>query len=187
MRIVLLTLIILGLIYFIPSSQKNNVQIDAVKMAMGAPVRLKSEIKKINPKLPPEIITKEDSEDALDEQNDQEGEEVSRHLAADEQIEKIEDSNEGDYEKAWQNELSQMLLNLEPVYAEEILDAYVSERTDHQTNLDELVRNNQQNHDLEYLIEDLEIKHEEKIKEILGRNYEEIKQAHLKFLETEGP
>lgn len=183
MRMLVLSILALISIYaFSPKSEVIH-QTDAVEFKQSAPRRKHVSGRKIQ--IPEEDKVELVESDESDPSSD--GETDISSTADSAEVEHVEDAPADDHEKNWQDELSQVIVNLEPEYGEEMFNAYVSERNGYQTSLDELIQGNQKNQDLEYLIGELETKHDDRVKEIFGRHYEEIKDHQSKFLDSETP
>jgi hypothetical protein len=86
-------------------------------------------------------------------------------------------------EKGWEEHLRETIATLEPDYGQDIFDAYIKEKENYQGQLDAMIKKNQNNQDLDQLVEDLEISHEDRVKEIFGVHYDEIKDAQKKLME----
>jgi hypothetical protein len=177
MRILALSSILLVSFYFLAPKSKEVSEIDSVKMKLSSVTREKKQTKArpTAPRKSQEVIVYEEQPSKN-----------PHRILADEgaTLEHVEEDPGSEYEKGWQEELSQVISYLEPEYGEEKFNAYVTERNDYQSTLSELISKNQMNHDLEYLISELEMSHEERVKEIFGRHYEEIKHHQYKFLES---
>lgn len=188
MRILALSAMALLSLYTFFPAKEDGIQIDDIKMKISAPGRKTPEIlpKRAIENFVPEDIKLENDSNASEEPSTEA--DVSVDEVGDEVTHVEETAPENDQEKAWQDELGQKLAGLEPPeYGEEIFNSYVNEKNGFQSSLDELIRNNQKSQDLEFLISELETKHEERVKEIFGRHYEEIKSRETEFLESESP
>jgi len=165
---------------------------DAVKLKLGAPKRTPPLIKKVETFTSSEVVDVPTVDRPAAQEESQENNEVSEEdheLAMEttesEQADEVPSEEVDHQEKSWQEELGQVISELEPENGEEIFNSYVSEREIFQSSLEDLVKNQQKNQDLEFLISELENQHEERVKDIFGRHYEEIKEHHTKFLEIE--
>ncbi len=181
MKILSLSFIFLGLFYYYWPAPKSAISIDAVRVKASAPARsLVPAEKKIQRKAP--------SVKAIMEK-----EEVERPQIYDESAPSISATREPgfeeeiplhDAEKEWQGQLRETLSMMDPRHGEAMFSAYVAEKSSYQAELDELIRTHQKSYDLEYLIEDLEFKHEEKLQQIFGSYYEELKFQEGKYKES---
>lgn len=188
MRILVLSIIALVSLYtFFPRKLASN-QIDEVKMKLSAPNREQKFVQKIvAPLESDEDLEVTESDESEPESTEESSASVSSAATEEDEGEEPVEPLVGDHEKGWQDELSQVVVELEPEHGEEMFNAYVSERNAYQSSLDELIRGNQKNQDLEFLIGELENKHEEQVQEIFGSHYEAIKEHHSKFLESTTP
>ncbi len=168
---------------FSPRADRSE-ELDSLKIGLSAPKRLPKSIEKVALEVQEGPLA---SEAALKEIEKAEGEADLADSEEGKQIEHTEEVAPVDHEKNWLDELSQIITGLEPEFGEEMFDAYVSERGSFQAGLDELVRENQKNQDIDDMIANLENQHEERIKEIFGQHYETIKEQQNKFLETTHP
>lgn len=190
MRIVALSIIIFASLYAFLPGKKEGVEIDDIKVKLSAPSRQEKSLVRPQPMVAPASgPVEETGQVEADEESSGEGSDsdIGATPSEDDQVTHVDESAESDQEKHWQDELSQVLVNLEPEFGEEIFNSYVNERNGFQGSLEELIRSNQKNQDLDELIGELESRHEEKVKEIFGRHYEEIKAHETKFLESESP
>jgi len=180
MKIIGLSLLIFSAFYYFWPKTKLVAEVDMLKVKSSAPVRMKkhvaTNIKKVT------SSTAVDSESAMDEEYSEEEPPVSGEH--EENVEHFDEPRVNDIEKGWQEELREVLTKLEPDQGKEIFNAYVNEKDSQQAELDALVQESQKRGDLEYLIDELEAKHEEKVKEIFGNYYEEIKARQETFIES---
>jgi hypothetical protein len=194
MRIIFLSIIMFVFLYQYRESNRPLPQMDAIKLKLGAPKRIPSLIKKeekLTPSDEVEVSTVEQSpaqeEPKIHDEVSEEDHDLAMETTESEQVDEAPSEEVDHQEKSWQEELGQVISQLEPENAEEIFNSYVSERENFQSSLEDLVKNQQKNQDLEFLISELENQHEERVKDIFGRHYEEIKEHHTKFLEIESP
>jgi hypothetical protein len=180
MRLLLLTTVFFFALYQLAPRQEVLVapKLDQIKLKISAPARVDRLLT-----APQAVSTKsalQNTENALAPESSEDSNEESENLYA--ENDQIEEVAVGvDPEKGWEIELKNSLNSLEPESGEEIFSAYVSLTESYQSELDDLIKNNQKNPDLEELIDDLENKHEEKIKEIFGRHYEELKNRQSEY------
>lgn len=192
MRIVVLSIMALVSFYALLPEKKDGLEIDDIKVKLSGPAREEKRLlPKPRPLAAPAPATSPDINESFvpedGQESDPESDLSSIPPEEDDNVSQVEESHENDQEKNWQDELGQVLANLEPEYGEEIFNSYVNERSSFQSSLEDLIRTNQKNQDLEELISELETRHEERVKEIFGRHYEEIKALETKFLESEAP
>ncbi len=200
-------ILILSAIFFISFyTLKNNTfqsitEVDAVKTQQGAPKRNSTYVKK-KVKNEPASDTENDSSDEnkknklLDEANDSQDmalEDSNYNQAAldgrkiSSEIEKIDEIDEKEHPKElkWEDELAQVLDELEPENAEEIFKSYLEQKENFEASLQNLVREENDHQDIEYMISELETEHEERLKEIFGPHFDKIKEHQSNFLELE--
>jgi hypothetical protein len=206
MKILFLTIFFIGLIWWkINPEVGHKSSIDVLKIRQGAPQReIKRQVIKEfhQPELNSEIQKapnniqdshskiKKKSFESIDDSVDLEDqylEETSRELAgeiSDEVIESESAEKTEDFEGDFNSEISELLLELDPVYGEEIFLSYNKERDIFQAQIQEIAQNDDGSAELESVIHDLENQHEERLKEILGPYYQTVKEHHTKFLEN---
>lgn len=159
----------------------SSINIDAVRVKASAPARSKAPARPAVPAKAPiarPIIEKEEVE------RPQLYEESAPSISATREPGHVEEIPLHDAEKEWQGQLRETLSMMDPRHGEAMFSAYVNEKSSYQAELDELIRTHQKSYDLEYLIEDLEFKHEEKLQQILGSYYEELKFQEGKYKES---
>lgn len=177
MRILTLSLVFLSLFYYFWPSQKTQVEIDAIKVKVSAPERPARSVAMR------ETISEKGSSP---QQRREELAEVEPAISQtpEQNLEHYEEVPVNETEKEWHEQLAETLSILEPQHGPAMFEAFMQEKESFQVELDTLIRNNQKSYDLEYLIEELEFKHEEKIKEIFGAYYEELKFQEAKYMES---
>jgi hypothetical protein len=206
MKILFLTIFFIGLIWWkINPEEGHKSSIDVLKIRQGAPQReikrqvikefhqpeLNSEIQKASNNIQDSHSkNKKKSFESIDDSVDLEDqylEETSRELAgeiSDEVIESESVEKTEDFEGDFNSEISELLLELDPVFGEEIFLSYNKEREIFQAQIQEIAQNDDGSAELESVIHDLENQHEERLKEILGPYYQTVKEHHTKFLEN---
>jgi hypothetical protein len=181
MRILGLTLFFIAAFYFFSPEDRHSAErasTDAVEVKAAAPARAvvrevtASEVEAI----PEATVQLVEDPGAVDE----------AAVVEDDSHAEITHSNDGpdevsNFEKRWQKHLKEKLEALEPEVGKDMFNAYMSERDNYQSELDALIENNQTNPDLENMIEELESKFDDKIKEIYGPHYEDIKEDQGSF------
>lgn len=185
MRIVLLSVILLSTLYLLrPGTEPDVEEIDDVKLRLSSAQQIRPAARPQALVHREEILPEPEAQDNASAADVSDAEIAS--VSTDEEIEEpVEEAPESAQEKGWQDELSQALMTLEPEQGEEMYNAYVNERNTYQATLDDTIRSNQKNQDLEGLIAELENKHEERVKEIFGARYEDVKELEAKYLESE--
>lgn len=177
MRILTLSLAFLSLFYYFWPSQKAQVEIDAIKVQISAPARTVRSVamrETISDKRSLNLPRREELAEA----------EPSISSTFEQNLEHYEEVPVNETEKEWHEHLAETLSILEPQHGPAMFEAFMQEKDSFQVELDNLIRNNQKSYDLEYLIEELEFKHEERIKEIFGAYYEELKYQEGKYMES---
>jgi BMFP domain-containing protein YqiC len=138
-----------------------------------------------------EVLDKSEDDESFSENHVEENlsdeSNVNREITSEISQEDEQHSEDIPFDSAWSSEFGHLIQELEPEQADEIFNAYVTERENFQNQLQELVKSEEENSDLESYISDLENQHEEKLKEILGVHYEVVKEHHTKFLESHSP
>ena len=181
MKILSLSFIFLGLFYYYWPVPKSSLSIDAVRVKASAPSRsivpAKKQVLRKAPSLT-SVIEKEEIE------RPQVYEESAPTISATREPGFVDDTPLHDAEKEWQGQLRETLSLIDPRHGEAMYSAYVAEKSSYQAELDELIRTHQKSYDLEYLIEELEFKHEEKLQQIFGSYYEELKFQEGKYKES---
>lgn len=88
--------------------------------------------------------------------------------------------------QGWKNDLKNFLLDADPYRGEEIYNAYLEESDSFEAEVDALNKESEKagaeaKQDFETLIGQLEVRHEEKLKEILGNFYSEVTDRHVQY------
>lgn len=184
MRILLLTILFLApLYYFNQEDTPGAPEIDSVKLKMGAPARIEKTLIDVTPsrhvaapeiEKQPETEVRETSSEVISEDTEQEGDQV--HWT--------------DLEEGWNTELKDMLLRLEPADGEEIHRNYLKEQESYQAELDALMNEKQQKdsdeaiQEVDQLIMQLDAKHQERLKDILGAHYEAVRDQYQLYMDS---
>lgn len=189
----ILTLVILftaGFYYFIPRHDAGE-EIDILKVKVSAPERTVAQepLPVERPKkVPTPVIEIEEDEPRVEENAPEEYAERFSHAdaaAAAVEVEHFseEGTPEDELEAGWNQELRESLMMLEPDRAEDMYYAYESEKKALLADFEQMVQQFQHSPDLEYMLRELEQKHDERLKEIFGRHYEEINALRSSYLE----
>jgi hypothetical protein len=181
MKILSLSFIFLGLFYYYWPTPKSPVSIDAVRVKASAPSRSINSLKTPIKRKAPPVRRKLEKEEV---ERPQIYEEAAPTISATREPGFEEEIPLHDAEKEWQGQLRETLNIIDPRHGEAMFSAYVAEKSSFQSELDELIRTHQKSYDLEYLIEELEFKHEEKLEQIFGSYYEELKFQEGKYKES---
>lgn len=177
MRILCLTILFLAPLYYFQHNEvPESPEIDSVKLKMGAPKRAPAEkkasqilaapapVKGVEVVEQPELLT----------DTPEDGEEVHWN----------------DLEEGWNTELKDMLGRLEPADGEEIYKNYMKEQETYQTELEALMNEKQQKTsdeaalEIDQLIVQLDNKHQDRLKDILGAHYEAVRDQYQQFMDS---
>ena len=179
--------------YFKKSVQTEPSGSDSIKLKMNAPDRMEriglSETKVVLPE-------EESSNKTLlvDEETDS-----SEDLSEKDESDPLDDSHEGekfqmtDIEESWNEELKQFLNRLEPVDGDAIHKAYFQEQENYQVMLEGLMAEKHQKTtddaiaEVDELLAQLEHKHHESLKDILGAHFEAVQDHYQYHLENFHP
>lgn len=192
MRILTLTILfVISFYYFWPREEKTAAitlpKIDSVKLKMGAPNRAER-ILTVEPKKVEEVPVAE----ATPEVNESERTPALDVSATEEteEVEQVEEVAWTESESAWNTELKDILYRLEPQEGENLHKAYIGERESFLSEIENLMNEKQQKsspdavQEIEQMITGLEEKHEAKLKEILGSNYEAVRDQYDSYMEN---
>lgn len=182
-----LFILIAAIFYYYVTPQRGMVSIDAVKLKMSSIQKPKSTIRKAQtPTFEKMEVTDFETETVSDSAvsfvSDEEQDDVDDDRAETEHT----DPGAGDPSAAWHAELKDLLVRLEPEDGETLFNAYMSERENFQAELDALFQEKNKGGrgvagEFDGIISQLEKKHEEKLKELLGGHYEEVSQRQADF------
>lgn len=181
MRILLLTILLASPVYyFTHEDEVIKPEIDSVRLKVSGPERSD----RILSVKEPVAVAKAAAPEEIAEVKT----EVSDSIESD--LEHAEGVELSDIEESWNNELKGMLDGLEPAEGESIHKSYLSEQESYQTELDALLNEKQQKTtdeaalEVEHLIGQLDVKHQEKLKEILGAHYEAVRDHYEDFMDA---
>lgn len=192
MRILTLTILFFAsFYYFWPREEKATAivlpKIDSIKLKMGAPNRAER-ILTVGPKKEEAAPVAEASSEAVETERAPAVEVSSTEET--EEVEEIEEVAWSESESAWNNELKDILYRLEPQEGENLHKAYIGERESFLSEIDNLMNEKQQKsspdavQEIEQMISGLEEKHEAKLKDILGANYEAVREQYDSYMEN---
>lgn len=180
MRILVLTLLFAAPVYFFTHEKEvAKPEIDSIRLKLSGPDRTERILTVKEP-----VAVPEGSSEEATEIEPEIGDSVETDL---EHVEEVELS---DIEEGWNNELKDMLNRLEPADGESIHKAYLSEQETYQAELDALLNEKQQKTtdeaalEVEHMIGQLDVKHQEKLKEILGAHYEAVRDHYEDFMDA---
>lgn len=186
MRILLLTILIFTPVYFYTREEEAVVpEIDAVKLKMGAPDRAERilTVEKTKEEEAPELHSESSEGPSREITSEDEG-------SYDSDLEQVEEVQWTDLEEGWNNELKSMLGRLEPADGDEIYKTYMKEQEAYQAELDSLMNEKQQKtsdeaiNEIDQLIGQLDSKHQEKLKDILGAHYEAVRDQYQQYMDS---
>jgi RNA processing factor Prp31 len=188
MRMMSLFIIFLVALYnFIPREPSER-SIDSVKIKLSAQkkpeVVRKTVIEKIETaKEEVETVSVEDQSDA-----DFSAPEEEAVATAEENVPWDE------IQKGWEAEVKEALIRLEPEDGETIYNSYLAEKENHQAEIDALFADNRSMEksrtpsvvptEVDEVMTQLDQKHEERLKEILGSHFDEISKKHQEYQES---
>lgn len=193
MRILLLTILFVSSFYYFSAGDKTkSPQIDSVKLKMGAPERAEERILTVEKtqKLPAPVPPEVSSASGAEEEGVSEVSSTEEDESVSEDLEHVQEVQWTELEEGWNNELKEMLSRLEPREGESMHTAYLSEQESYQAELDSLLNEKQQKssyeagREIDQLISQLEYKHQEKLKNILGAHYEAVRDHYEYFMEA---
>ncbi len=173
-------------LYFFLAPKKTLVDIDAVKMKMSSIHKPKHTVKKAS--LPQASFVASREEEADSSSTDS-----SISFVSDDAIDPDDETETqatiSNPEQAWQGELKDILVRLEPEDGEVIYNAYIAENENYQSEIEALSQEKNKGGrgvagEFESIMGQVEKKHEDRLKELLGGHYEEVQQHHQEFMES---
>lgn len=188
-RISLLFLGFLTVFYFFrPAEEKVN-ETDIVQIKLSATKRLPSNSapKKLAPPpaTKPVVVTKSDDSVASRIEDEARVSEVPENDYAyndEDQLTHEDDVPWEEISTAWRSHLRDLLSELDPESGESIYAAYEAEKSAFRAEMEALAPSKSQDADM--ILGQLEVRHEEKLKEILGQYYSEITDHHQQFIRS---
>ncbi len=193
MRILLLTILFVSSFYYFSAGEKSkSPQIDSVKLKMGAPERAEERILTVEKveKAPAPVTAESSSASDVEEESEPEVSSTQEDENVTEDLEHVQEVQWTELEEGWNNELKEMLSRLEPREGESMHNAYISEQESYQSELDSLLNEKQlkssfeAGREIDQMISQLEYKHQEKLKNILGAHYEAVRDHYEYFMEA---
>lgn len=195
MRVLFLVLFIVFPVYLLKfKNSKDSPKIDAVKLKVSAPER-EDRLLTLNSSVPTNFNTNEldstsdnSKEDEFDD--DLNDEEFSDSAEEYDELVQVEVSES---EERWNKELKEILNRLDPIDGDSIHSDYIEEMDNHRTMLKSLLTEKQQktspdaDFEIDQLIYQLDEKHQEKLKEILGPHSEVVSELHQEYLDAQSP
>jgi hypothetical protein len=194
MRILFLTVLFLSPLYFFSTSPDQGHEVDTIAIKASAPDRIERILtvepprKSVSPETTesPAFSTEAD-EDSTEFLSDEEGD---RSPAASATLEEVEEVQMSDIEESWHGELKQILNRLEPADGDDIHRSYLQEQESYKVMIDGLMSEKssmttqEASEEIEQMIQQLDYKHQEKLKEILGPHYEAVRDSYDEFMES---
>lgn len=184
-RLALIALISAGFIYQILPQPEGVPQIDQIRTKMAA-ARASRPEEEVRPALH-RITAALDEEKAPVVVNQISENAVTAELQPDEtELAHTEEIPWEDIKSGWRNDLRDFLIDVDSERGEEIFSAYMEESETFEAEVDALSKEaekagNESKQDFENLIGQLEVRHEERLKEILGNYYSEVTDRHQQY------
>ena len=180
-RIILLCLISAAFIYNILPSPEAGPQIDEIRTRMAASRARPDEVRPALHTIRPaqleesEAVVSTVSENAVTEEYEPETE-----------FAEADNVPWEDIKSGWRTDLKEFLIEADPDNGEAIFTAYMEESESFEAEIDALNKEAEKagkeaKHDFDTLIGQLEVRHEEKLKEILGNYYSEVTDRHDQY------
>ncbi len=182
-RLTVVCLISAGFIYQILPQSEGGPQIDEIRTKMAAarsrPDEIKPSIHRITAALVDDQISKEVnviSNSAVTAELEPDSSELAH----------TEEVPWEDIKTGWRNDLRDFLIDADSERGEEIFNAYMEEAESFESEVDALAKESEKagkeaKQDFENVIGQLEVRHEEKLKEILGNYYSEVTDRHQQY------
>jgi hypothetical protein len=191
MKVLVLTIILTTSLYLVTKDKRTEVpKIDSIKVKISAPQRNEVHENLSRPvKLVEETILPNQLLDPKDDNFDTSEDDSSEPYRGP----AVEGVALKDLEEGWNAELKDLLMRLEPAEAEEIYKAYLEEQEGHQAQLDALVNEKHQKSsdegvaEIDQLTEQLEQRHNDRMKEILGAHYQAVQDHFEQYMDSVQP
>lgn len=183
-RIVLLTLISAAFIYNLLPQPDGVTEIDQIRTKMAAARQRPDE-----PTPAVHRVTAALVEESIEIENEPAISEVaatSESESANDEIAHLDEVPFEDIKQGWRSDLKDFLIEIDPDNGEDIYNAYMEEAESYEAEIDALAKEqdkagSEAKQDFDTLIGQLEVKHEEKLKEILGNHYSEVTDRHQQY------
>ena len=182
-RIILLCIICAAFIYNLLPQPEGLTQIDQIKTKMaaarGRPDISQAAIHLVSASLVEDPLTTEApkvSENAAVSEIEPNGSEIAH----------VDEVPWDEIKQGWKSDLKEFLMEVDPDNGEEIFTAYQEESESFEAEIDSVSQEAEKaakeaRQDFEILIGQLEVKHEEKLKEILGAYYSDVTDRHQQY------
>lgn len=186
MRIFILSILFTTLIYNFVPGVKESLRSDVVKLNMSAIKRKIAQVQ--NSKLPPPKMI------------EQEVVQKNERAALAQTKSPTNEAEEKEPAENWNSELKDFLTTVDPEGGSEMHDAYINERDSYQKEFNTLAtersnlyhrdgkaskklykENKEAIEEYDQMLTDLEYKHEQKLKEVLGAYYDQVKELNQHF------
>jgi hypothetical protein len=193
MRIIFLTILFFVPLYFFTQEEEDVTATidelspvdDQIKLKQGAPERLDRILTVEKPLPSPELgVQSDESSEASFEEEDTEEDSSEDETNSGEEVQLT------DLEESWNTELKQTLSRLEPAEADEIFKNYSKAQEGYQSELEALMNEKQQKTtkeaalEVDQLISQLESKHQDQLKEVLGAHYEAVRDQYQQHMDS---
>jgi hypothetical protein len=165
---------------------KSPEKIDSIRIKMGAPSR-QQRVLTLQQEESPKYDLSPEEENPSEEEQEEEG--AERSPGGD--IDQVEEVEWTDLEEGWNTELKSMLNRLEPADGDDIYKTYMKEQESYQTEIDALMNERHQKTsrdaalEIDQLIAQLDSKHQDRLKEILGAHYEAVRDQYQQYMESQ--
>jgi hypothetical protein len=195
MRIFALTILFIsGLYYFGTQESEETPQIDAIKTKMSAPERQEAPVRVVTPvrvkKVEPEVAKPAEERFEPEYPDEELRAPAFSDIHHDSDTEDAPEVSVGNLEEGWNTELKSMLSRLEPLDGENIHQSYMQAQENYQSEMMALMEEKQQKTtkeemlEMDYIMSEVDVKHQEKLKEIFGAHYEAVRDHYDYFMET---
>ncbi len=190
MRIIFFTILFLTPLYFLNREEVSSGEVDSLKIKVSAPDRAERILTVEKPVVVDPEEPVQETTQLLPQSEMIQSVNSANEVPDDTETDESEEVQISDLEEAWSGELKQMLNRLEPLEGDAIHKAYQEEQESYQVTLESLMSEKQlksskeAGQEMEQLINQLEVKHQEKLKSILGAHYEAVRDHYDDYLET---
>lgn len=183
-RILALVILLSGLYFSFAPSQSEVSNMDVIKVKMSSIAR--RPVANLVPQAALQAMPAVNSISAIEERIIEESHVAELPRNSDELSTSEEDELSAESEipwdeirSGWKEHLKTLLSDLDPQNGEEIFSAYTAENSAFEAELEGL--GNGESTEVDTLIGQLENRHEDKLKQILGRHYQEVTDQHQQY------
>lgn len=183
-RLLLLCLFTAGLVYQILPEPEERPEIDQIRTKMAAARARPDELKPATQRMTAALVDDGIPEREVHLISDSA---VTAELEPDgSQFSHAEEIPWEEIKAGWRNDLRDFLIDADTERGEEIYNAYIEESESFEAEVDALAKEAEKagkeaKQDFENVIGQLEVRHEEKLKEILGNYYSEVTDRHQQY------